>query len=226
MVEISGVTAESYGLDLCAEAGAAADSDARALLDRIRMTREDQQLSLTVPPWSQAQMAGASLQIQAPADAPVALSGTYTAMRVVGISAPVHLSTTHARISVFDTTGEVEARANPGIIDFSGARGRVRLEADWEINLELQRPEFDGTLDAEAVGPVRVLLPAGFKTGFQVEVRNKGAFVCRVDIRDQIAYRKEKGRAVFTFGSGPPALRLISKDGPVVMDNRESVPEY
>jgi hypothetical protein len=112
------------------------------------------------------------------------LNGDYAAMRVIGVDAPVHLSTTHARITLLDTTADVDARAESGIIDFSGDRGHVCLAADWEINLNFASQQFDGSLDAKAAQPIRVLLPSGFASAFEVIVRRKSDFVCRADICD------------------------------------------
>jgi len=224
MFEVSGNTSDNYSLQLCAEAGAASESDAEALLKEIKLAHDDQILSLSMPKFVQERPSTAFVQVQAPRETPITVNGDYAAMRVIGVDAPVHLSTTHARITLLDTTGDVDARAESGIIDFSGDRGHVRLYADWEINLNFTAQHFDGSLDAKAAQPIRVLLPSGFVTAFKVIVQRKSDFACRADICDHVAFHKRDGKSVFTYGSGDPALHFTSLGGPVVVDSTDRMP--
>ena len=224
MFEASANTSNNYSLELCAEAGAASESEAGALLEEIRLTRDDKVLSLSMPKFVQERPSTAFIQVQAPQETPITVNGEYAAMRVIGMNAPVHLSTTHARISLLDTTGNVDARAESGIIDFSGERGQVRLDADWEINLNFTARHFEGSLDARAAQPIRVLLPSGFASAFEVTVQRNSDFVCRADICDQIASHKREGKSVFVFGSGTPALHFVSLGGPVIVDSVDRWP--
>jgi len=224
MFEVSGNTSDNYSLQLCAEAGAASESDAEALLKEIKLAHDEQILSLSMPKFVQERPSTAFVQVQAPRETPITVNGDYAAMRVIGVDAPVHLSTTHARITLLDTTGDVDARAESGIIDFSGDRGHVRLYADWEINLNFTAQHFDGSLDAKAAQPIRVLLPSGFATAFEVIVQRKSDFACRADICDHVAFHNRDGKSVFTFGSGDPALHFTSLGGPVVVDSTDRLP--
>ena len=224
MFEVSGNTSDNYSVQLCAEAGAASESDAKALLEEIKLTRDDKLLSLSMPKFVQERPSTAFIQVQAPRETPITVKGDYAAMRVIGVDAPLHLSTTHARITLLDTTGDVDARAESGIIDFSGDRGHIRLYADWEINLNFTAQHFEGSLDAKAEQPIRVLLPSGFASAFEVIVQRKSDFACRADICDHVAFHKRDGKSVFTFGSGDPALHFTSLGGPVVVDSVDRLP--
>lgn len=224
MFEASANTSNNYSVELCAEAGAASESDAAALLEEIKLTRHDKVLSLSMPKFVQERPSTAFIEVQAPRETPITVNGEYAAMRVIGLDAPVHLSTTHARITLLDTTGNVDARAESGIIDFSGERGHVHLDADWEINLNFTARQFDGSLDARAAQPIRVLLPSGFASAFEVTVQHKSDFVCRADICDHIAVHKRDGKSIFMFGSGIPALHFVSLGGPVILDSVDRLP--
>jgi hypothetical protein len=224
MLEVSSNASDNYSVQLCAEAGAASEGDAKALLEEIKLTRDDKLLSLSMPKFEQERPSTAFIQVQAPRETPITVNGDYAAMRVIGVDAPVHLSTTHARITLLDTTGDVDASAESGIIDFSGDRGHVRLYADWEINLNFTAQHFDGSLDAKAVQPVRVLLPTGFASAFEVTVQRKSDFACRADICDRVTFHKRDGKSVFAFGPGDPALHFTSLGGPVVVDSVDRLP--
>lgn len=223
LLEISGDAdaSDDYSVQLCAEAGAASESDAKALLEEIKMAFDNKILSLSMPEYVQERPSSSFLQVQAPLQTPITLNGIYAAVRVIGVNAPVHLSTTHGRITLLETTGDVDARVESGIIDFSGRRGNVQLAADWEINLNFTAQDFDGSLDAKAQGPVRVLLHSGFTSAFEVIVQRKSDFVCRADVCDRVSSHKRDGKWVFTFGSGDPSLHFTSLGGSVVMDNSD-----
>jgi len=47
--EAYGDTSGNYSLQLCAEAGAASESDAKTLLEEIKLTRNDKMLLLSTP---------------------------------------------------------------------------------------------------------------------------------------------------------------------------------
>jgi hypothetical protein len=224
-LEVIGEQVESFSVQMCAEAGADTENDARSLLSEVKLTRCEKMISLSMPKFVQGWRSNASVQIQAPREAPITINGDYAAMRVIGMNASVHLSTTHARITLLDTTGDVDAKAAEfGVIDFSGDRGNVRLDSAWEINLNFTGQKFDGSLDAKAAHPVRVLLPPGFASAFEAIVRHKTDFVCRADICDRVSSHKRDGKFVFAFGSGDAALHFISQDGPVVIDSTDRLP--
>jgi len=225
MFEVYGETSDNYSVQLCAEAGAASESDAEALLEEIKLTRDDKMLLLSTPKYVQERPSTAFVQVQAPQETPITVIGDYASMRVIGMHAPVKLSTTHARITLIDTTGDVDAKAAEfGVIDFSGDRGHVHLESASEINLNFTGHKFDGSLDARAAEPVRVLLPPGFASGFEATVRHKSDFACRADICDRVSLQKRDGKFVFTFGSEDLSLHFTSLDGPVVVDSVERLP--
>lgn len=226
MIEVTGADTQTYSVQLCAQAGAASEEDAKLLLEQIKLIRQGETLEVSAPQYSQERPSHAYVRVQAPRDAPVTISGNYAAMWVYGMSAEVKISTTHARLTVLETTGDVEAAIKPdsGMIDFSGNRGHVRLNADWEINLNISAQQFAGTLEAIAQGPVRVLLPPGFASPFETVVKGRSDFACRAAICNHVRRVDRAGKLVFTYGSGEPVLRLASVSGPVVIDTTNQLP--
>jgi hypothetical protein len=146
-------------------------------------------------------------------------------MEILGIDRPDHVSTTHARIKLLAVTGEVQATAHVGIIDFAGDRGRLELNADGEIgeiNLKLTGPRFEGTLDAKADVAVRVLLPPEWESPFEAIVDRSELFVCRADIGPHLRRHDGDSTVVFTYGVGQPVLRFVSR-GALVIDSADRV---
>jgi hypothetical protein len=222
---VTGSDRSDYLVRLCAEAEAQTEAEANRLLEQIKLTADRGTLALATPQGSAEGYPHADLRIEAPSDAPITINGSYAALAVRSTNAPIKLTTTNARITVLGTTGDVDATAGEvGIVDFSGSSGRVRLRAATEINIFLPAQRFDGTLEAVAERPVRVLLPPGFASPFEAVVTRKKDFVCRADICGQMKRSKRDGRIVFAYGSGEPLLRLRSVSGPVVIDSTDRLP--
>ena len=225
-IEVTGADTETWSVQLCAQAGAATEGEATALLGQFKLTQKGESFELSVPAQFPEQSDGAAyVRIQAPRDAPVTISGK-SPISVYGMSAPVKVSTTHARLTVADTTGDVEAdiKPNSGIIDFFGNRGHVRLNADWELNLVISAQQFTGDLEGTARGRIHVLLQPGFISPFEAVVNHDSDFDCRASICDQVRRADRGGKVAFTYGSGEPVLRLVSANGPVVINSTDRLP--
>ena len=221
-VSIVGTDADRYEVRFCAQAGGANDSDARLSLDKIALTHSGQLLKATAPEHSRERPVNAWLHIEAARQRAVTVNGTSSYMEVFGIDAPVHVSTTHARIKLIETTAEVQATAHVGVIDFAGHRGRVRLNVDGEgeINLKLTAARFDGTLHAKAEMAIRILLPPGFESPFEAIVDQPDLFVCRAGLAPDVRRRNRGGGVVFSYGPGDPVLRFVSH-GVLVIDSAD-----
>ncbi len=207
-------------LRLSARAGGDSEEEAREGLDEIRLVREGDRFTLPWPRYLKVAKCRSDLTVLAPADLPVTVCAAYASTEVSGIQAPVDIRATHGGVKIIGTTGDVRAGAHEGRIDFSGDRGRVRLDSD-QIDLRITAASFDGTLEAVALGTVRVVLPRGFVSPLEALVKNDAALVCRADIRSKIDRRQGRGGVVFSYGTGDPVLRLLSLTEAVVIDNSE-----
>jgi len=147
-------------------------------------------------------------------------------MEIFGIDAPVRVSTTHPRIKLLELTGEVQATACVGVIDFAGDRGRVQLNADGEIgtiNLKFAAPRFEGALDAKAEVAIRILFPPRYESPFEAIADRPDQFVCRADIAPHVRRRDRDGLVVFVYGLGDPVLRFVSR-GVLIIDSTDRLP--
>jgi hypothetical protein len=218
LVSVTGAERGTYSLDLHAEVACDDQQQARGLLDRLSFQREGEMLVLRNPPSLPYVRCRSFLDVFTPAGRAVAVTGQYAAVQFFGISAPVTLITTHGRASFFDTAGAVDAIASEGgAIVFVGDRGRVRLNADLGIDLKLTSPGFDGTLEADAKGDVRLIIPRGFNAGIEATVAGS-RFVCRSSMRSQLRRKRAGGSTIFTCGAGETRLRLSSREGAVIVD--------
>ena len=219
LIAVNGSDGNAYNVRLCAEAGAPDQATAQALLEKIRLTRDGNTVRLMSPMASSRELrSSADLHVTAPRDAPISISGTYAALAVHDVNAPIKLTTTHARITVLGTTADVDAAVKEfGIIDFSGSRGNVHLDAPTEINLNFIGQKFGGTLSARTGGVIRVLLPAGFASSLEADVTKDGNFLCRADICGNVKRNRISGRVVFSYGVGKAQIHLESDTSAIVL---------
>lgn len=161
------------------------------------------------------------LLVEGPRDGSIVIHASYTAVEVRDMAGTVRIAATHARATILDATGQVDAAA--GCVDFAGSCGRITLSAEAEINLKIIAPVFDGTLLAWAQGPVRILVPSKFNTSFEAIVGGCDDFVCRADLRSKVKQSRQGELYVFTYAVGaddaPRArLHLRSEGSTVVID--------
>lgn len=187
------------------------------------MSRLGSTVSVNSPPLGENGHRRGSLLVDAPADAPVVIHASNSAVQVRDLFGQVRITASHARATILDTTGRVDASAF--VIDFAGSRGIVNLGAEAEINLKMTAPRFDGELVAWAQRPVRVLVPTGFSTPFQATVNRPQDFVCRTNFCSKVTQEKKDDLYVFTYigdGTAPPErFHLRSEHSTVVVDTSD-----
>ena len=204
----------------CGEGGGQMEAEARERLQQISVSHLGATISVNSPPFGESGHRRGSLVVDAPADASVVIHASYSAVQVRDMAGPIKITATHARATILETSGRVDATAF--VVDFSGLRGIVNLTAEAEINLKMMASRFDGTLLAWAHGPVRVLVPPGFGTPFQALVKRPQDFVCRADFCSKMTQEKKGGLYVFTYtGDGntsPERFHLRSEHSTVILD--------
>lgn len=218
-LELIGVPGGQTFIEYESRADAKDQAQARRLLSQVQIQQKNGHVRL-ISPRHRGRRCHTEFLMMCPGERPVSVDGTYAAIRVADMRGRVDVNTTHARITLLNVTSIVNARVEEGIIDYSGQEGSVRLFAGWELNLDFLLPHFQGQMEATAEGPVRVLLPPDFETSFEASIAKDACFVCRADIGTRIAQGERGGRIIFRFGEEPPAIRLTSLKGPIVIDSR------
>jgi len=222
-VEISGDGREDWSLRFCAYGHGNSERAALDHLQEVSLVRAGATVFLNGPGVCGMAAAGSNLIVQAPADAPTTVHASFAAVSARNMSGPVRVAALHARATVLNTTGKVDAAAF--VVDYAGSEGTVVLSAEAEINLKITAPKFKGTLMAWAQLPVRVLVPAAFRTPFQAIVSRPEDFVCRTEFAANVKLERNGALYVFTYpgdGSTPPEdMHLRSEHGAVVIDTGE-----
>jgi hypothetical protein len=221
MIHIAASHRDNWFLDFCTHGEGNTESEALAQLQQVSMERIGDTVSLNNSGTTRTRLTSNTLLVDAPAAAPIVVHASFTVVQVYDMTAPVRVTATHARATILDTTGKVDASGF--VVDFAGSEGTVNLSSEREINLKLRAPRFKGSLMAWAQGPVRVLVPPSFQTPFQAIVNRPQDFVCRADICSKVTLEKQGSLCIFTYsgeGSTPPsALHFRSELQTLVIDN-------
>jgi hypothetical protein len=219
-ISIGGTGRSDWSIRFCAQGEGNSEAEARGHLDQVSMTLLGTTVSLKGPILREKPQSRGSFVLDAPADAPIVIHGSYASVEIRDMTGPVRVTATHARARILDTTGQVDAAAF--VIDFAGSRGRINLSAEAEINLKMTAPRFEGTLLAWAQRPLRMLVPPGFMTPLQAMVNRPQDFVCRADFCAKVKQEKKNGLYVFTYngdgGADPELVHLRSEQATVVID--------
>lgn len=219
-VEITGEDREDWSLHYCVRSEGNSEGEVLGRLQEFSLARAGSTVSLTGPSVGRALGGGSQLIVQAPAEAPVTVHASFAAVAVRDMAGPVRVTAIHARATILHSTGNVDAAGF--VVDFAGSAGTVILSAEAEINVKLTSPKFTGTLTAWAQLPVRVLVPRGFQTPFQVLVNRPQDFVCRTEFAGNMKLERNGSLYVYTYsgdGSTPPGdVHLRSEHAAVIVD--------
>jgi len=230
-VAVAGSERTDWSLHFCAEGEGSTEVEALSGLQRISLTREAAFVSINSPRLSnrlgEFPKARGKLLVEAPSDAPVVVYSTFSAVDVRDLAGTVRVAAIHARATILDTSGQVDATAF--VIDFAGSQGHVTLSADADINLKMRAAHFNGTVSAWAQRPVRMLVPPDFATSFQAIVNRPEDFVCEAGFCSKIKQEKKDSLYLFTYsGDAPagsePALHLRSEQSTVVVYSTDHLP--
>jgi hypothetical protein len=170
-IYVSGIPeADAWRVEFCAHGEGNTEEEAKERLARIHLERGEGVLRLCRPLststlFADSGMSGGELAATGPACAPVLIHASYCYVHVRDVSGPLHVSAAHGRVSLLDTSGEVDAVGF--CIDLATAATRALLSVEGEVNLKL-RPGFSGLVTASAQHRVSLRVPADFRTAFRV----------------------------------------------------------
>jgi hypothetical protein len=227
-VSIQGGRQDDWKLQFCAQGEGNSEAEARGYLSTVAMNRTGSLVTLdggrvgSIGPGGPPGGRG-NLLVDAPADAPVTVDSSSGAIAVHDMDGPVRLTAPHARITILNTTGRVDASG--GIVDFAGSNGAVMATATMEADIKITAQRFDGKVSAYAIREARVLVPKGFQTPMELTVRRAKDFICRADICKAMQSKKNGDWMVFTFagdgGATTDHVSVQSESSTVVVDNPE-----
>lgn len=225
-VNVAGISGIGWKLSFCATGQGDSESEAKENLSKVLLERLGNYVRLKNPMQVRTMKREGFLLLEAPADAPLIVHASYSAVIILDMKGPVRVAAPHARATLLNTSGQVSAVAY--VVDFSGSFGDVDLNADAEINLKLTATHFAGHLRAWAQQSVRLLVPQDFKSSLRVVVNRSEDFICRADFSDKINHEKQGNLHMFNYagegdGSNCKVLELRSEQGTVAIYGTDRV---
>jgi hypothetical protein len=184
-------------------------------LSGIALSRKGETLTVTGPDgddWV------GYLLIAAPAGASIELDAVNGPISLSRLSGHVTARSQNGPISIRDCGGDIEATAQNGPVDVRGEGGRLRVKTqNGPIGVTLSGGAWQGEgLEASAVnGPVRLAIPAGYRSGAVVESLGHSPFRCRGEACEAARRTFDDDHKRIEFGEGPALVRLSTENGPV-----------
>jgi hypothetical protein len=220
--------ADSWSVDCCAYGEGGTEEEAKQRLSGIQLDHRGGVLHLRRPLFTSTQSSevgrsGGEVAAVGPADATVLIHASYCYVHVRDVTGSIRVSAAHARVSLLDTAGRVDA---VGLcIDLATTGGDALLSAELQVNLKLRRG-FSGSVTASAQRGVFMCVPSDCRTPFRAVVPRADNFACRTPFSDRVRHEGRDGYHAFTYRPAGVAddslpITLHAEQGTIVVDSGE-----
>ncbi|HEY6268665.1 MAG TPA: hypothetical protein VIX11_10235 [Candidatus Acidoferrum sp.] len=222
-VQVEGWDNATYSVTACK--AAAASGDAESILSQITMSIEGGRVSTKGPvdddDWT------VYLLIRTPKSATIDMETTNGPLSFYDVDGKLTARAKNGPIGLRNFSGDAEVTAVNGPISVDGGKGSVRIHTEnGPITVELAGNTWSGaglTADAKN-GPLTLMVPSGYQSGFVVEATNNGPVSCRASICGNARKTWDDEHRRIEYGSSPATIRLSTVNGPVsVVESRGSL---
>ena len=223
-VQVVGWDKETYSVTACKAAAGSGDA-AERILSQITMSAENGRVSTKGPAddgdWT------VYLLIRSPKSASIDLDTMNGPISLYDVNGKLTAHAHNGPISLKNFSGEADIRAVNGPISVEGSSGNVRVHTEnGPISVLLTGKTWSGPgLSADAQnGPLTLMVPNGYQSGFVVESRNYAPMSCQASICDNARKTWDDNNRRIEYGNAPATIRLSTVNGPVsVRDQREKL---
>ena len=221
-VQVVGWDKETYSVTAC-KAAAGSGDEAERVLAQIKMPIENGRVSTNGPGDEEGWTV--YLLIRSPKSSAIELETMNGPLSVYDVDGKLTARAHNGPISLKNFSGEAEITAVNGPISLEGSKGSVRIHTEnGPISVELEGKTWSGaglTADAHN-GPLTLMVPSGYQSGFVVESTNYAPVSCKASICDNARKTWDDEHRRIEYGSTPAMIRLSTVNGPVsVRDSRE-----
>jgi len=221
-VQVVGWDKETYSVTAC-KAAAGSGDEAERVLAQIKMSIENGRVSTNGPGDEEGWTV--YLLIRSPKSSAIELETMNGPLSVYDVDGKLTARAHNGPISLKNFSGEAEITAVNGPISLEGSKGSVRIHTEnGPISVELEGKTWSGaglTADAHN-GPLTLMVPSGYQSGFVVESTNYAPVSCKASICDNARKTWDDEHRRIEYGSTPAMIRLSTVNGPVsVRDSRE-----
>ncbi|MFY9608135.1 MAG: hypothetical protein WAU45_05900 [Blastocatellia bacterium] len=215
-VHVQGWNREEYKITACLAAGGETESEAKAILARLKLSVENGEVTVE---GSSPRDWVAYFIIQAPNGAVLDLSSTNGPIGVDDFSGNIKAQSTNGPITLREVGGQVRADVQNGPIGVSGSSGDFHLSAqNGPLTVELNGSQWSGgEIEGRTQnGPLTLKLPDSYLSSVRVDASKHSPVQCRA-VQCQTAARTWDRPTVIQFGDSEPVIRLSTVNGPVTI---------
>lgn len=214
-MHVQGWDRDEYSITACLAVAGDNASDAKALLDQLKLVVTDSLVTVEGP---SPQDWMAFLIIQAPNGAALDLSSGNGPIGVSDFTGNIQARNQNGPITFHDVNGQTSADVQNGPITVSGSGGSFRLNAqNGPLTIDLDSSQWSGELEGSTQnGPLTLKLPDNFLSSIRVDASKHSPVECRA-IQCQQAVRTWDRPNVIQFGDSTPVIRLSTVNGPVTI---------
>jgi hypothetical protein len=215
-IHVQGWNREEYSIKACLAAAGNTKTDAKAVLDQIKLSIEGGQVILRGPnpeDWI------AFLIIQAPNGAVLDLTSTNGPIGVNSFSGNIQARSTNGPVTLNDVGGQVKVEVQNGPITVKSSGGDFRLSAqNGPLTIDLDGTQWSGgELEGRTQnGPLTLKLPDSYLSSVRVDASRHSPVECLAG-RCRQAVRTWDRPNVIQFGDSEPIVRLSTVNGPVTI---------
>jgi hypothetical protein len=215
-VHVQGSNREDYKIMACLAAGGQTESEAKAILDQLKLSVTNGQVSVEGPgtrDWV------AYFIIQAPNGAVLDLSSNNGPIGVDDFSGTIEARSKNGPITFREVGGQVRADVQNGPIGVSGSSGNFQLSSqNGPLTVELNGSQWSGgEIEGRTQnGPLTLKLPDSYMSSVRVDASKHSPVQCRA-VQCQTATRTWDRPSVIQFGDSEPVIRLSTVNGPVTI---------
>ncbi len=214
-VQVAGWEKDTYSVTACKAAAGPAD-EADRLLSQMSMTIENGKISTKGPAdedeWT------IYLLIRAPKNASIEAETQNGPIAFYDVDGKLTAHAHNGPITAKNFSGEGEITATNGPISLEGGSGNLRVHTEnGPISVTLKGTTWSGAgLSADAQnGPLTLLVPNGYQSGFVVESTNHAPMNCQAALCENARKTWDDERRRIEYGAAPAVIHLSTVNGPV-----------
>ncbi len=218
-IQMRGWDKDTYSVTACKFADPDR-KDAKDLLSQIKLSTSGGHISVSGPghehEWT------VYLLIRTPRAASIDVKSHNGPLSFYEVDGKITAHGINGPISMADCTGEADVSAQNGPVSFSGKAGKLRFHTqNGPISIALQDSDWSkGSLEADAVnGPLSLSVAPGFHSAFVLESKGHSPMSCHASVCDEARKTWDDDHRRIEYGTGTPAIRLSTENGPVTVSS-------
>jgi DUF4097 and DUF4098 domain-containing protein YvlB len=221
-VQVVGWDKDTYSVTAC-KAAAGSGDEAERTISQMSMSIEKGRVSTKGPAdedeWT------IYLLVRAPKAAALEMETMNGPVSLYDVDGKLTAHAHNGPITLKNFSGDAEIRAQNGPISLEGSSGNVRVHTEnGPISVALEGRSWSGaglTADAQN-GPLTLLVPSGYQSGFVVESANHAPMSCQGSVCDNAHRTWDDEHRRIEYGAAPAVIHLSTVNGPVsVKQSRE-----